>query len=348
MLLGGFSLSVSAKDTIDSSSMKVNILVYEYYQDSSFSQLNANNNQSVIQEGQKTLSTSVSNVALIYRLTFVNTDGKPLFKKGETYNFTANNLEFDHGLMYLVETKPLYISHGVTYDSNSNLTYFDKNDISLVQDKSSNKYRLELTNFTPEQDVYRMAYYLRVDVSRSGSVAPALCPTYGAQPFVFTVEQRSEEAGLLSGLIGWITNIFNKIGDIFESIKSGFTDMASGFSNVINSLLELPSKLWEYLYSLNYSRVYAIRPKRKLYPQYHYQEFLIAHSPQKELSYYQYPLYRDYYKLLLWDIVYIFFANIEPPRVFFPNLEDHKTPKYPRGKNNLDCYEQTKYYVLQF
>lgn len=58
--------------------------------------------------------------------------------------------------------------------------------------------------------------------------------------FSFSLEVESQEAGLLKGLLGKITELWN-------TTKDGFSNLTNGITNVFNSILELPSKLWNLI-----------------------------------------------------------------------------------------------------
>lgn len=244
LLSSVFSTNVSAAENVDTSSLKINIYCYDDISSRTFGQLNANNNETQSKTVSHSFIPGTTGLGMVYRFTFADVNGKPIFRKGKTYSFSAENLTIIQNTEYLTETRPLYVWNARFIDSNSNSTENVKDLYTLTKNSNTGKYRFEFKDYTPEMDIYRFTVYLRVNFEDSGAYAPFLETTYGADPFEFKTEQKSDEAGLLSGLIGWVTNIFNKIGDIFESIKNGFSNMAQGFVNLLQSLSELPSKLW--------------------------------------------------------------------------------------------------------
>lgn len=100
-------------------------------------------------------------------------------------------------------------------------------------------------SFTPTKNVKRFDVYLEVwadhicipHSNTADSVLTIYMGEYNGDSSVdFSIEIQSEEAGLLSGLLGWVQNIFGKIGETFDKIVEIFAEIK-----------ELPSKIWGYI-----------------------------------------------------------------------------------------------------
>lgn len=132
-----------------------------------------------------------------------------------------------------------YDFRGVYLDTPTNVRVFIKytdgtteylDDIVYRQSHGEPLLDVSFT-FTPKFDVSYIEYQVVIEewFDAPTKVISYLGERDGDSGFILEIDQQTEEAGLLSGLIEWVKGIFNKIGDIFESIK------------------ELPSKIWEFI-----------------------------------------------------------------------------------------------------
>ena len=246
-----FCLNVNAEE-VDSKTVKVNIYSYDNTL-GGFGQidlLNGENNTKGTGMDDSFSYSKTTSVDIRTRFTFVDTTGKPLMKKDVPTKFFVDNI-------YLVN-----FVDGLNQTSNNNLfnarlEYVDGSTLNvtssctLTYNDNASRYSISLSA-TPTKDVARIYIYTSQTYSgkttiTSGASQPYVLNTFGGTPITITIDRQSEEAGLLSGLIGWVTNIFNKIGSIFDKITEGFSSMAQGFTNLLQSLTELPSKLWNLI-----------------------------------------------------------------------------------------------------
>ncbi len=116
------------------------------------------------------------------------------------------------------------------------LVYYTDNTKEYIEvtEFSQTQYdpTIDLTlTFTPKHDVKRIDFQLYVDFDfpDDSELIVYLGEADGDSGFILELEQQTEEAGLLDGILGWIKNIFTKIGDIASSIT------------------ELPSKIWDLI-----------------------------------------------------------------------------------------------------
>lgn len=102
-------------------------------------------------------------------------------------------------------------------------------------------YSLDISfSFTPTKNVSRMTVIIDSPLSQYFTVTTNrfeltgyLGEIKGDSKHNFNLEIQSEEAGLLSGLLGWVQNIFSKI-----------TDTLAKVGEIAASITELPQKLW--------------------------------------------------------------------------------------------------------
>lgn len=101
--------------------------------------------------------------------------------------------------------------------------------------------------FRPSQNVQRFDIYVEsiikehlTDDEKSTPYEVTITSYYGEtkgdNKYNFNIEIQSEEATLLSGILGWIQNIWNKMTDTFDKL----TEIGS-------YIAELPSKLWNLI-----------------------------------------------------------------------------------------------------
>lgn len=117
-------------------------------------------------------------------------------------------------------------------------------DVSCTwTDKTDELFNVE-ASFAPSGDIQKIVLsvtgtlnksvyqnYLKSDNSSKVSVLGA--EEYGDNTFILKIEQSSEEAGLLSGILG-------KITDLWRTAEAGF-------ANIVKGITELPQKLWSLI-----------------------------------------------------------------------------------------------------
>lgn len=165
-----------------------------------------------------------------YHLVVEKTDGTPILYQ----NDAQCNLEM-HDIYYSFLVNDMS-GNAVYYRSPSSIQalvyyvyggseYFD------VMEYTVNGTALNLNfDITPSDDISKIEFIIRQDfkstVKKVTFYLGNLMTSDVYFPYVITDEPTKEE-GLLSGLIGWVKNIFNKISDIGSAI------------------VELPAKIWD-------------------------------------------------------------------------------------------------------
>lgn len=185
-------------------------------------------------------------------MTIAPDNGTVLVKQGEKATVTiedillASQLHASDGYLHMV--------YG-TGEARITIEFSDKavsyiTDYEIVDKREQGIYDLKF-NVTPDKDIERIIVNFVRPLNDSWTVGK-----FNAGVRQFTVEnffgvdsdfkstykirvlQPSEEAGLLSGILGWIENIWNTVTD-------GFTDMKNGITNIVNKITDLPRLLWE-------------------------------------------------------------------------------------------------------
>lgn len=139
------------------------------------------------------------------------------------------------------------------------VNYVDGTKCYFSSEFESDNHEIDVkSTFTPSKDVQSITIQsvAKVDLSKlhhNGDVpTPAITTILGEisgdDTYNLTIQQPSEEAGLLSGIWGAITDGFSALGDkitsLWTAITDGFANMGNKLTDVWNSLQELPSKLW--------------------------------------------------------------------------------------------------------
>lgn len=240
LLFGLFSFTVNAE-----SSPKYHFYINDYFNGKIVSKIEGDAGDSIL--NSSIYNENWNNGEIIYlEFTISNADGSILLKKGKNYDFSLSNINAYFQDIDVFPTEVFF------WESLTNLRFNTVNtdgSYSIYYDNIEYKYgsgsrtgNVVSGNITAEKDVKKIKITMGFSVKEKyGYTAyDSITFTYGATPCSFTLNVQSEEAGLLSGLIGWVQNIFSKINETFTELKNGF-------SNVINSLLELPAKLWQLI-----------------------------------------------------------------------------------------------------
>lgn len=121
----------------------------------------------------------------------------------------------------------------------------DKNDELITQSSlevvtGSDNYTTYILNFTPSADVYKimLSVQYQANIPLAGKVLISLGEK--DRNIGMSINQQSEESSLLGGIIEWIQNIFNKV-------TQGFDNIGKGIVNLLNSIAELPQKIWSFI-----------------------------------------------------------------------------------------------------
>lgn len=171
-------------------------------------------------------------------------DGSLIAKRNEKVTLGLNNIGF---LMHTTSNGENFTYYMKAFDSMQiDVKYTDgtvNTWTSAVTHKFNSTDNLSTwkVEFTPYGDVssitFRLSYnpYNRLGSNILNHTIVDL--GYYTDNLGAYVTVQSEEAGLLSGLLGFVQNIFNKIGEMFDSITEGFANIGTWFA-------ELPGKLW--------------------------------------------------------------------------------------------------------
>ena len=257
MLLGAFSVSANAKES-DPTDYHIYYNSYLSYHGQNYWVGEAtffpyaDSPLSFAKQVSANLSHLNSGFYLYDTMTIAPDNGSVLVKQGEKATVTiedillASQLHASDGYLHMV--------YG-TGEARITIEYSDKavsyiTDYELVDKREQGIYDLKF-NVTPEKDIERIIVNFVRPLNDSWTVGK-----FNAGIRQFTVEnyfgvdsdfkstykirvlQPSEEAGLLSGILGWIENIWNTVTD-------GFTDMKNGITNIVNKIIDLPRLLWE-------------------------------------------------------------------------------------------------------
>lgn len=169
-----------------------------------------------------------------------NSDGSILFPADKLTRFTLSNFVnvfIVNG--YQINSSPTYAYYRVYYtDSSYENIEIPLDDVEYQYASDTFNINLELT---PAVDVDRIVIYLRNDYYNSDDIPSGLGSTVVMESYygwlydylTLRVDIQTEEAGLLSGLLGKITELWQVC--------------SSGFANIVKSLTELPQKLWDLI-----------------------------------------------------------------------------------------------------
>lgn len=173
--------------------------------------------------------------------TVNNLDGTPLFYGGKKTTIKFTNVYYSllvnentDNMHYIRSPEIVYLVLFYTDGTTETIT---------LTDFVNNINKVSLTAVVePSKDVSDVSFrfYNFFTDTYFTNVKAYLGETDGDGTGAFHYEQQTEEAGLLSGILGWVKGIADKV-------TSGFEDVKNGFSNVISSITELPSKIWEFI-----------------------------------------------------------------------------------------------------
>lgn len=181
-----------------------------------------------------------------------------MFEKGIKTTVKVENLWHRYLLIcsacsstsYYLNPRDVILSVGYTDGS---VDYF-----SASWEVKNNSLNVKHT-FTPSKDVQSISFTITSDVplsSHNGHMSTVMGISYmgeydGDNKHNLTIQQPSEEAGLLQGIWGELTSGFNALGDklsgVWTAITDGFTNMGNKLTDVFNSIKELPSKIWGFI-----------------------------------------------------------------------------------------------------
>lgn len=128
----------------------------------------------------------------------------------------------------------------IGYDSSGKATYYyDLAKFIYDSSQLTGGYTAKLTLKADTKKLIFQSIYtptVRYGITYADKLVTTYLEKQGS-PSAVKVRVQSEEAGLLSGLINWVK-------EIFEKVKTMAADIASGFANVVKGITELPAKLW--------------------------------------------------------------------------------------------------------
>ena len=187
-----------------------------------------------------------------YRL--YNIDDSPVVPSGNKVTINFNSVYYS--FLYYAETSagPTAFNYANTPDSVNVLVKYVDGTAEYVDSvtftQSNTKYTIDIhATFEPKKNVSMIEFQVAQKV-KPGSNFYSLYETLyinnylgeftadGDYQYGLEIHKSSEEAGLLSGILGWIENIW-------DSVTDGFTDMKNGITNIVNKITDLPRLLWE-------------------------------------------------------------------------------------------------------
>lgn len=168
---------------------------------------------------------------------FSNVNGDILLKSGQLSKITLQNGYYNVGFTLKNTSSGNIVSSSYFADPDLKaLIFYYDGTMEYVEltGTAGRPSTLYIEDFTPQKDVIAIEYQFTSSVVSTGSLRYAI-PFYtlgeytGDNSFNLMATVQSEEAGLLSGIIGWIKNIFNSIADlpfkIWEFISNGLKSL---------------------------------------------------------------------------------------------------------------------------
>lgn len=200
----------------------------------------------------------------------VNVDESPILEANKTYNVSLNNIYHSmlfeyNGYQYYVRNPKVDLIYVVytdgTADEITNYTINHTSETSYCDVSFSvtteNKVRAIMINL--KSYLYSSIPDEIWSLSNGNPTFTSYYGEYnGDDKYQFSLEVESQESGLLKSVIEWLKGIKSKIDDTFtnvsngfsnviSNISNGFSDIGESFINLINNILELPSKLWNFI-----------------------------------------------------------------------------------------------------
>lgn len=185
--------------------------------------------------------------------TIAKADIKTTFKLENVYSSFLMHIQ-ELGLYQYVRS-PFYVYAQLNYVDGTSSSSIDATWVVKPDGSSVN---LSVT-CTPDKEVRSIQWQLYYEVIDTGWYSQSdriHINAYqgehnGDNKYNFTVQQPSEEAGLLQGIWGQLTSGFNALGDkissVFTAITDGFKNLGNKVTEVVNSILELPRKIWGFI-----------------------------------------------------------------------------------------------------
>lgn len=176
-------------------------------------------------------------------ITIECSDGSLIAKKDKEVTFSINNI----GMMIVLLYDDMeHIYNMKKFDSANLVLYYTDGTIKTISatdfitfDSSTNMYTFS-GKFTPTKDVNKVKLMFEYNIyNRMGSGVVGTILENNIIDVVnvgATFSVQSEEAGLLTGLLNWVKDIFTVITDIFAFV-----------SDIFDAIIELPQKIWEFI-----------------------------------------------------------------------------------------------------
>lgn len=170
---------------------------------------------------------------------FYHTDKSPLVKKNHKFYFTLSNMQFDYSYAQYITNNRKFtmkkfdsISVTLEYADGTSETFTD--GINFSYDSEEATHSIDIDQRTTTKDINRIYIQYTYNLhERTGLSGTRDVKFYSASNGAVDIVIQSEEAGLLSGILGIITQ--------------GFKDIGTWFTNLFNSIVELPQKLWNLI-----------------------------------------------------------------------------------------------------
>lgn len=134
--------------------------------------------------------------------------------------------------------------------------YLDNCEFTYNSNTFKHSYSVE---FMPDDDIVKFIFRVKhtptIRYGISGTFESDVYVLSGTDPDL-TIDIQSEEAGLLSGLLQWVKDLYNKVtdgfteiisnvSDIFSSLGNWFQELWIKFENLLNKISQLPALIWE-------------------------------------------------------------------------------------------------------
>lgn len=109
--------------------------------------------------------------------------------------------------------------------------------------------------FTPKKNVVSFEYILSRDVSLSSGtvfqIEGGVGEWSGDTTHEISINQESEDTGLLKGIGNWLSKLWDGIinipSNVFNSFKGALDGISDWISSAVTAITELPSKIWSFI-----------------------------------------------------------------------------------------------------
>ena len=213
-------------------------------------------------------STSVVKHTII-SFYIANSNGNALISSKGTYDFTLQHLyahvlykDATTGKNVSSDRKPTSVSVRVQYMDNS-VSYGTAEIINSIAIAPIFDIQGTFTSTKPVKQIQIDVLFNTIDtVTVNGLAVEAKVEYKNETYFQLSVDEQDPNTGLLSSLVSKVTSGFSDIGnwfsnlgnsistgfsDLIDTVTGFFTDARDFFTNIINTVIELPAKLWKLI-----------------------------------------------------------------------------------------------------